>query len=65
MMLPCQSTCPLYHSGCHKSCACWQDFQEKQNAQREAKKRYLRFYMEQCAQVARQYAAMQTRRPSW
>ena len=64
-MLPCRSTCPLYQCGCHKSCARWQTFLETQNAQREAKKRYLQFYTAQCAQMTRQYAAMQTRRPAW
>ena len=33
-MLPCQSQCPSYHSGCHKSCACWKAFQERQRLQR-------------------------------
>ena len=32
-MLPCQSQCPSYHSGCHKSCACWKAFQERQRLQ--------------------------------
>ena len=40
-MLPCQSQCPSYHSGCHKSCACWKAFQERQRLQRQAKKKYL------------------------
>ena len=37
-MLPCQSQCPSYHSGCHKSCACWKAFQERQRLQRQAKR---------------------------
>ena len=50
-MLPCQSQCPSYHSGCHKSCACWKAFQERQRLQRQAKKKYLKFYGALCAQI--------------
>ncbi|MFR6624807.1 MAG: hypothetical protein ACLURW_00435 [Flavonifractor plautii] len=59
-MLPCQSQCPSYHSGCHKSCACWKAFQERQ-----AKKKYLKFYGALCAQSLRQLTAGQSRRPAW
>ena len=48
-MPPCQSQCPSYHSGCHKSCACWKAFQERQRLQRQAKKKYLKFYATRCA----------------
>ena len=63
-MLPCQSQCPSYHSGCHKSCACWKAFQERQRLQRQAKKKYLKFYGALCAQSLRQLTAGQSRRPS-
>ena len=56
-MLPCQSQCPSYHSGCHKSCACWKAFQERQRLQRQAKKKYLKFYGALCAQSLRQLTA--------
>lgn len=29
-MLPCQSDCPSFHDGCHKSCAYWREFQARQ-----------------------------------
>ena len=64
-MLPCQSQCPSYHSGCHKSCACWKAFQERQRLQRQAKKKYLKFYGALCAQSLRQLTAGQSRRPAW
>jgi len=69
-MLPCQSQCPSYHSPptpspCHKSCACWKAFQERQRLQRQAKKKYLKFYDALCAQSLRQLTAGQSRRPAW
>ena len=64
-MLPCQSQCPSYPSGCHKSCACWKAFQERQRLQRQAKKKYLKFYGALCAQSLRQLTAGQSRRPAW
>ena len=36
-MLPCQTGCPSYREGCHKTCPQWRLFQEKQRAQRQAK----------------------------
>lgn len=50
-MLPCQTGCPSYREGCHKTCPQWRLFQEKQRAQRQAKKQYLQFYNALCAQV--------------
>ena len=64
-MLPCQSSCPAYCPGCHKTCAQWKQFQQAQRETREAKKQYLRFYQALCGQVTRQYRAMQVRRPAW
>ena len=64
-MLPCESQCPSYHSGCHKSCACWKAFQERQRLQRQAKKKYLKFYGALCAQSLGQLTAGQSRRPAW
>ena len=64
-MLPCRSTCAAFHSGCHKDCLQWRRFQEEQRAQREAKKRYLQYHVLRCAQAARQYQAIQVRRPAW
>ena len=60
-MLPCQAQCAAYHSGCHKDCASWSAFQERQRLQREAKKAYLKYYGELCAQTLRQLTAMQVR----
>ena len=53
-MLPCQTSCPRYCAGCHKTCAQWRAFQEDQRLQREAKKAYLKYYGELCAQTLRQ-----------
>ena len=64
-MLPCRPGCPSYQEGCHKTCAHWQLFQEKQRAQRQAKKAYLQFHNTLCAQVVRQCRAIQCRRLSW
>lgn len=64
-MLPCQSSCPSFCQGCHKTCARWKEFQLQQRAQRQEKKRYLDFYNNLCKQVVRQYRAMQVRRPVW
>ena len=64
-MLPCQTKCPNFYSGCHKSCDAWAAFQRRQAQERQAQKQYLKFYDALCAQVARQYQAMQSRRPVW
>ena len=64
-MLPCRPGCPFYQEGCHKTCAQWQLFQEKQQAQRQAKKQYLQFYNDLCAQVVRQCRAIEYRRMAW
>ena len=48
-MLPCQSKCPSYREGCHKTCPQWRQFQAEQQAQRQAKKEYLQFHNALCA----------------
>ena len=40
-------------------------FQERQRLQRQAKKKYLKFYGALCAQSLRQLTAGQSRRPAW
>ena len=62
-MLPCQTGCPSYREGCHKTCPQWRLFQEKQRAQRQAKKQYLHNAL--CAQVVRQCRAIEYRRIAW
>ncbi len=64
-MLPCQTSCPRYCAGCHKTCAQWRAFQEDQRLQREAKKRYLRYHTERCLEVTRQCLSMEVRRHAW
>lgn len=64
-MLPCQTGCPSYREGCHKTCPQWRLFQEKQRAQRQANKQYLQFYNALCAQVVRQCRAIEYRRIAW
>ena len=64
-MLPCQSNCPAFHEGCHKTCPSWQQFQEEQRVQRQAKKRYLQYHSLRCAQTVRQLLNLQARHPAW
>ena len=59
-MLPCQNQCASYHEGCHKTCAWWSAFQEQQRARRQAKKAYLKYYGDLCADTLRRLAAMQS-----
>ena len=63
-MLPCQTCCPDYTPGCHKSCAAWERFQENQRLERQAKKDYLKFYNELCSVVHRQFVALTPHRPA-
>lgn len=64
-MLPCQENCSAFCSGCHKNCAHWKLFQEQQRIEREAKKRYLQYHLNRCAQATHQFLAMQARRAAW
>ncbi len=64
-MLPCRTGCGAYCEGCHKSCEHWRDFQAAQRAEREAKKRYMQFHSERCAQITRQLRATQARYHIW
>ena len=64
-MLPCQSHCAAYHSGCHKNCRRWQSFQEEQRLEREAKKRYLQYHSSRCTQALRQLLRIQVRQTPW
>ncbi|MDO5142459.1 MAG: hypothetical protein Q4D31_05510 [Eubacteriales bacterium] len=64
-MLPCQSTCAAYRAGCHKTCAHWEQYQIEQRADRAAKKRYLLYHSQRCAQTIHQLRGMQCRYPVW
>lgn len=64
-MLPCQSTCPHYVSGCHKVCTQWSEFQTKERERRAAQKAYLQYYIPQCDQVTRQFRSLQIKRLAW
>ena len=64
-MLPCQTNCPSYHEGCHKTCARWRSFQAEQQRRREAKKRYLELHSPRCTQTARQLLSLRLQRPAW
>lgn len=59
-MLPCQSDCPSFHDGCHKSCAYWREFQARQTVQRQAKKSYLHYYNELCFCMTKQLRTIST-----
>ena len=41
-MLPCQTDCPHYCQGCHKTCASWRVLQQRQHEDQQRKKEYLR-----------------------
>ena len=60
-MLPCQSACPSYQPGCHKLCPRWREFQRQQAIERQAKKRYLKFHLDNCALLCHQLYALQPR----
>lgn len=64
-MLPCRIVCEAYHDGCHKDCASWKDYLERQSAEREAKKRYITYHTARCAEITRQFRALQTKRRAW
>lgn len=64
-MLPCRIGCEAYHDGCHKDCASWKDYLERQSAEREAKKCYITYHTARCAEITRQFRALQTKRRAW
>ena len=64
-MLSCQTTCPTYQIGCHKTCTRWKAFQSDQRQKRQAQKRYLDFYNQICSQQSRQLRELQVRRVMW
>ena len=64
-MLPCQSACTLFHTGCHKTCPAWRVYQEDQRLEREKIKSYLQYHNHRCRQVTRQLLQMQARRLAW
>ena len=54
-MLPCQTNCPHYCQGCHKSCAAWRELQRHQHEEQQRKKEYLRSANEACRQMLHIY----------
>lgn len=57
-MIPCQSTCPRYCPGCHKSCPQWRARQSALQEERQKKRAYLDYYNELCRTITRQYRAL-------
>lgn len=55
-MLPCQTSCPRYREGCHKTCESWERFVRENQIEREKKKKYLAFHSERCSAVIRSCA---------
>lgn len=51
-MLPCQSRCPQYHEGCHKTCAAWKKYRAA-SAEDHRRRAYLDYYSRLCADVER------------
>jgi len=64
-MLPCQSSCPHYQSGCHKTCPYWKEFQQRRACQQMEKTAYLQYYNELCAVRTRQFRALSAVRNAW
>lgn len=64
-MLPCQTSCPRYCPGCHKTCGEWKQYQADQQTRRAAKKAYLQYHVRRCTQITRQFQSMQVRRLAW
>ena len=56
-MLPCQTDCPRYCAGCHKTCTAWRALQQRQQEDRERRKAYLRRANEACRQVLHSFPA--------
>ena len=54
-MLPCQTNCPHYCQGCHKTCAQWRVLQQRQHEEQQRKKEYLRRANEACRQMLHSY----------
>ena len=54
-MLPCQTNCPHYCQGCHKTCASWRVLQQRQREDRQRQKDYLRRANETCRQMLHIY----------
>lgn len=54
-MLPCQTNCPHYCQGCHKTCASWRVLQQRQREDQQRKKDYLRRANETCRQMLHIY----------
>ena len=62
-MLPCQSTCTRFHTGCHKTCSAWRTYLEEQSLERKKKKHYLEYHNHRCQQMTRQLLQLQVRHP--
>ena len=52
-MLPCQSRCPQYYEGCHKTCAAWKKYQAASAEDHRRRRAYLDYYSRLCADVER------------
>ncbi|MBS5166243.1 MAG: hypothetical protein KHY77_10880 [Butyricicoccus pullicaecorum] len=53
-MIPCRSTCAMYHEGCHKTCAVWQQQQSKRSQDYRRKLAYLKEQNDICSTVISQ-----------
>ena len=43
-MLPCQSRCPQYYEGCHKTCAAWKKYRAASAEDHRRRRAYLDYY---------------------
>ena len=52
-MLPCQSRCPQYYEGCHKTCAAWKKYRAASAEDHRRRRDYLDYYSLLCAEEER------------
>lgn len=57
-MIPCRSTCAMYHEGCHKTCAIWKQQQAKRTQEYRRKLEYLKEQNNICSTIISQLRRM-------
>ncbi len=54
-MLPCQKNCPVFFTGCHKTCYQWQCYLKNQTEENRKKRNFLKIHNELSSELIRQY----------
>ena len=52
-MLPCQTTCPRYAEGCHKTCAAWKLYRMVSAGEARRRRASLDYHSRRCADIER------------